>query len=340
MNNIHFVILAGGSGQRLWPLSTKNRPKHLIPFIGQKSLLQQTIDRILPLATSHKNIWIITNQDQLDKIKEHVGSQISIIAEPTARNTAPAILFTCHKIQKFAPGATIVILPADHFIPNQQQFLFELNSVIDWVQGHNKIATIGIHPTFAATGYGYIQAGESISSGIFNVEKFHEKPNIENATKYISQKNMFWNGGIFVGKLSTFLNEFEINAPKLASNMNLFLENKFNYQDLENISIDYAIMEKSKNIVVIPTYFEWSDVGNLSVFISLQQKYQPNQTEIINLGGQNNLAKTDKKLIICISVSDLCIVETDNIILISKKDDVELVKQILPQVQKIPDNTV
>lgn len=340
MNNIHFLILAGGSGQRLWPLSTKNNPKHLIPFIGQKSLLQQTIDRILPLATCHKNIWIITNQDQLNKIKDHVDANINIIAEPAARNTAPAILFACHQIQKTKSDPTIVILPADHFIPNQQQFLLELNNIIEWIQDSNKIATIGIQPTFPATGYGYIQAGGMINKGIYNAEKFHEKPDLEKATIYTQQKNMFWNGGIFIGKLNTFSNEFEANAPELTSGMKLFYEDKFDYQSLESISIDYAIMEKSKNIVVAPTTFEWSDVGNLSIFLALQQKYQPYQTDVINLGGQNNLINTNKKLVVCIGVSDLCIVETKDVILISKKDDVESIKKVLPQVHKIDQNTL
>lgn len=340
MNNLHFLILAGGSGQRLWPLSTKNNPKHMIPFIGQKSLLQQTIARVMPLATSEKNIWIITNQNQISKIKEHVDESVNIIAEPAARNTAPAILFACNNIKNVDPSATIVILPADHFIPDQQKFLSELNKIADWVQTNDKISTIGIKPTFPAVGYGYIQAGSILSNGIYGVEKFHEKPNIERATEYISQGNMFWNGGIFIGKLNTFLHEFETNAPELFLGMQAFFENKIPYQILENISIDYAVMEKSKNIVVAPTTFEWSDVGNLDVFLALQQKFQPNPTEIINLDGQNNLINSNKKLVVCIGVSNLCIVETNDIILISKKEAVEGVKKALSQVQKIHEDAL
>jgi len=340
MNNTHFVILAGGSGQRLWPLSTKDCPKHLIPFIGQKSLLQQAIDRILSLAASYKNIWIITNDYQLNKIKDHVDHQINIISEPAARNTAPAILFTCHKIQAVEKDATIIILPADHFIPDQQAFLYDLNNICDFVQANNKIATIGIKPTFPATGYGYIQAGLNVDNNVYTVEKFHEKPSTDQANQYIKQDNMFWNGGIFVGKLNTFLHEFEVNAPKLSSDMHKFFDEKLDYHDLENISIDYAVMEQSRNIVVIPTSFEWSDVGNLNVFLSLQQKFQPAKTEIISIDGQNNLASTNKKVIVFIGLSDLCVVETDNVILISKKEAVESVKKALPQISKTHQNTL
>lgn len=340
LHNTHFVILAGGSGQRLWPLSTKNCPKHLIPFIGQQSLLQQTINRILPLTPSHKNIWIITNDYQLNKIKDHVNHEINIISEPAARNTAPAILFTCHKIKNVDKDAMIVILPADHFIPDQQKFLCDLNDICDFVKNSNKIATIGIKPRYPATGYGYIQAGRNIDKNVYAVEKFHEKPSLEKACEYINQNNMFWNGGIFLGKLNTFMNEFETNAQQLSNDMNKFFDGKLDYQNLENVSIDYAIMEKSSNIVVIPTTFEWSDVGNLSVFLSLQQKYQKIESNIINIDGQNNLVNSNKKIIVFIGLSDLCVVETDNVILISKKDSVENVKKALTQVSKTCQNAL
>jgi mannose-1-phosphate guanylyltransferase len=340
MNNAHFVILAGGSGQRLWPLSTKACPKHLIPFIGQRSLLQQTIDRILPLTASRKNIWVITNDSQLNKIKDHLDQEINIISEPAARNTAPAILFTCHKIKEVDTNASITILPADHFIPDQQGFLRDISQILDFVENNNKIVTIGIIPTFSATGYGYIQAGASLEKNVYIAEKFHEKPDLEKANQYLKQKNMFWNGGIFVGKLNVFMNEFENNAPRLYSDMNKFFEKGIGYCDLDNISIDYAVMEKSQNIVVVPASFEWSDVGNLNVFLSLQQKHQKCSTEIINIGGQNNLVNASKKIIVFIGLSDLCVVETDDVILISKKDDVENVKKALSQVSKTHENAL
>ena len=170
-----------------------------------------------------------------------------------------------------------------------------------------------------ATGYGYIQADTSVSTNIFPVIKFHEKPDLTKATQYLNQSNMFWNAGIFVGKASTFLNEFKTCSKKLYDDMQNFISAKLIMRNLENISIDYAVMEKSSNISLIPTTFEWHDVGNLAVFLSLKKRFDKNIENIINIDGKDNLTSTSKKLVVCVGVSDLCIVETDNIILVSKR---------------------
>ena len=339
----HFVILAGGSGQRLWPLSTKKCPKHLITFIDNKSLLKQTIERIIwenQKNPDHK-IWVLTNQEQLELVKNHIqhlqvpNLDITVEAEPVARNTAPAILWMCEKIKKLDHDATIIILPADHFIPEKDIFNKTVEQAITFAQNNAKIVTLGVMPTIPATGYGYIQADTSVCQNIFPVIKFHEKPDLVKANQYVNQPNMFWNAGIFVGNVSTFLNEFKTHSKKLFDDMQSFMTGEISYDTLENISIDYAIMEKSSNISLLPATFEWHDVGNLAVFLSLKKRFDKNIEDIINIDGYNNLSSTSKKVVVCIGVSDLCIVETDNIILVSKKDCTENVKNALPKVKQI-----
>lgn len=340
MNQVHYVILAGGSGQRLWPLSTKKCPKHLIPFLNNKSLLEQTIERV---SSSEKNqkIWILTNQDQFDLVKKHVNHlDVTVVAEPTARNTAPAVLWMCNKINEINSNAVITILPADHFIPEKEIFKQAIEHAITFARNNSKIVTLGIKPKTPATGYGYIQADISKTQNILPAIKFHEKPDFIKANEYLKQCDMFWNAGIFIGTVATFLSEFKIHSQTLFNNMQDFLDNKINYSALENISIDYAIMEKSSNIVLIPADFEWHDVGNLSVFLNLKKRFEGNLLEIINLEAHNNLASTNKKLVVCIGVSELCIIETENVILIAKNEHTELVKNIIPKIKNFDENVL
>ena len=340
----HFVILAGGSGQRLWPLSTKKRPKHLIPFLENKSLLEQTIERINSSRTD-KKIWILTNQEQLQLVKQHVNHlNVNVIAEPVARNTAPAILWICNQIRANDYNATVIILPADHFIPDKTIFNQTIEYAIKFAQDNPKIVTLGITPSSAATGYGYIQANMIASSNIYPnvhpVVKFHEKPDIQAALQYVKQTDMFWNAGIFVGTASTFLNEFESCSKKLFDAMQHFMRDKMDYADIENISVDYAVMEKSFNICLIPANFEWYDVGNLAVFLSLKKRFEKTTESIITIEGHNNLANTTKKLVVCVGVSDLCIIETADVILIAKNGCTENVKAALTEVKKSHESTL
>jgi mannose-1-phosphate guanylyltransferase len=339
----HFVILAGGKGQRLWPLSTKKCPKHLITFIDNKSLLEQTIERINTSSNNNNEpkIWVLTNEEQLELVKNHVqhlqvqNLNITVVAEPVARNTAPAILWICEKINKLDCNATVIILPADHFIPEKDNFNQTIQQAITFAQNNPQIITLGITPTMPATGYGYIQADISAHERIFPVIKFHEKPDLTKANHYLKQSNMFWNAGIFIGTVSTFLNEFKTCSKKLFDDMQNVIKGKTDYEALESISIDYAIMEKSSNIALISASFEWHDVGNLVIFLSLKKRFNKNIENIINIDGYNNLSSSNKKLVVCIGVSDLCIVETNDIILVSKRNCTENIKTALPKVKQV-----
>ncbi len=348
MKNVYFVILAGGQGQRLWPLSTKKQPKPLIPFLGETSLLEQTIDRVVDLSDSKKNIIVVTAQEQLYSVKNLVGSKVGqIISEPEGRNTAPAILLSCLKIKEKSKDAVVVVLSADHFIPEKEKFQEYLKNAINFATENNEIAIFGLKPRYAATGYGYIQADtstafsteqrRSIGTGLdkkletfesYKVLKFHEKPNQDVADLYIECSYMFWNVGIFVANLKTFLNEFETHQPELVEGIKGYLKTGQCYEALKSISIDYAVLEKSENVTVFPADFEWYDVGNLNVFLSLQEKHYKKQKNIIDIDSTNNLVNT-KKLMVLIDVDDLCVVETDDVILVSKRDKVEKVKNVV-----------
>lgn len=341
MKDVFFIILAGGSGQRLWPLSSKKCPKHLIPFLNNKSLLEQTIDRIRPI-TNKENIWIVTNQEQYELTKKHVNIPTenipteNILSEPATKNTGPAILWTCHKINPINPEAIMVVLPTDHYIPDKQKFNSILMKAVRHAQTEDKIIIIGIVPTHPAIGYGYIQAEFSDKQNCYPIKKFHEKPDLEKAKQYIQKSDFFWNGGIFIGKVKTFLNEFKIHNPTLLHSMQKVIQNQLNYSELESISIDYTVMEKSKNISVIPADFEWYDVGNLTVFLTLKKQFEKNREEnTVNVNSHNNLISTNKKIVVCIGINDLCIVETNDTILIAKQKDTESVKKALPKIKNI-----
>jgi mannose-1-phosphate guanylyltransferase len=274
----------------------------------------------------------LTNREQTNIVREKLsGLKVNVVAEPTARNTAPAILWICNKINEINPNATIVVLPADHFIPEKEKFNQTINRAIKFAHESSKIITIGIVPAKPATGYGYIQVDDSL----FNVIKFHEKPTLEKAQEYIKNPNMFWNAGMFIAKAQTLLNEFTIHAPKLSEDMFKFFQGSFDYAKFENISIDYAIMEKSSNIALIPSNFEWHDVGNLMEFLNLKQRFEPNSIQTINFQGHNNITNSTKKLVVCVGVSELCIIETEGVLLIAKNDSVEQVKNVLPKIKPL-----
>jgi Mannose-1-phosphate guanylyltransferase len=327
--NNYFVILCGGSGTRLWPLSRKNRPKQLLPFLNNSSLLEQTIDRLTPLAPIKENLWLMTTQEQEPLIMHAVEHKVGfLLQEPLSRNTGPAILYSCLEIEKQNPNAIAVFLPTDHFIPETTKFCSYLQKAIAYAEVNNTIVTLGLMPTSPATEYGYIQAqATSIEAGTaYPVEKFHEKPLLSIAQTYFKQPNMFWNLGIFIGKVSVFINEYKTCAPEMFTTVSNFYSNKTSYNLVPSQSIDYAVMEKSNNISVIPCDFAWSDVGNLNIFLTLN-KQKPIH-EIINIDATNNIAKTNKKLIAFIGVDDLCVIEDDDVIVVAKRTDIEKVKEV------------
>ncbi len=339
MKKVYFIILAGGSGERLWPLSRHRHPKQLIPFLDKKSLLEQTIERILPLTPDKEGIVVVTNQDHYQAVDQLVGSRVGhIIAERAGRNTGPAILLACHHIMQKDPQAIIVVLPSDAYVPDRDAFCATISLGIDHLNIADDLVMFGLKPTHPATGYGYLQTDilQPIFDGKgYRIAQFHEKPDLICAQEYVERGDMLWNIGIFAAAVDTFMREFAVHAPDLTADVLRYLSGECAYKDVRSISIDYAVIEKSSKVVVFPASFEWSDVGNLNVFLTLQARYSPDALPVINFDGTGNLASTKQKLVVCVGVSDLCIVETDDVILVTQKHTAENVKKVLPQVKSV-----
>ncbi len=338
MSNVYVGILAGGSGERLWPLSRANKPKQLIPFVNGKSLLDQTIDRVLiNPAIDKNNLFIVTSQQHAllidDAIKNRVGF---ILSEPAPRNTAPAVLLACQTIMQKDPQAVVVFLPADHYVPDEQAFNETLNRMIDYATRHKELVLMGLKPRNAATGFGYIQTSTHAQEvGALRVVRFHEKPNEKTAEFYIHQDDFLWNLGIFAGQVKVFLDEFITYALDLFVGVERYLAGNLAYEALPKISIDYSIIEKSPRLTVMPASFEWFDIGNLQSFLSVQAQYSQLASNVLSLYAHDNLASVNKKVVAFIGVSNVCVVETDDALLIVNRANVEEVRDILPAVKKV-----
>lgn len=331
MNKHHFiVILAGGKGERLWPLSREKRPKQLLPFCNDLSLLEQTINRVQKLVPKEQ-LWIVTTEQQEQQIKEIVGDQVGkILTEPAARNTAPAILLTCLEIAKQDSGAVISFLPADHFITQDEVFRDCLKQAFTFAAHHDGITLLGLKPDWAATGYGYIEfEGNKANDKPQKVVRFHEKPSAATAELYLMLPNMLWNIGVFCAKVSAFLHEYEQTSSAIVTAVKDYLDKSSNYNQCENISIDHAVLEKSVNTHVLPVDFAWSDVGNLDTFLSLHAKHEVERSQMVSINSQNNTINVKGKLVALIGIENLCIVQTDDVLLIAQRDQTDKVKQVL-----------
>ena len=336
-SSTYLVILAGGKGERLWPLSREKKPKQLLPFTNEDSLLEHTIERIKSLVPKD-NLWIVTNELQAPHIENLVGTKVGkILAEPASCNTAPALLYSCLKIFQKDENALITFLPADHFIVQDKIFRKSLTDCLDFCAQNNGISLVGLKPDWPATGYGYIEfeSYKKIKTTIpQKVVRFHEKPPLKTAELYLDLENMLWNIGVFCAKASVFIDEYKKVAPHIFKAVQQFVQGKGDYSVCENISVDHAVLEKSKAIYVLPVHFTWSDVGNLDIFLSLHTKHKKLMTNTIEIDSRNNVVEVPKKLVALIGVENLCIVETDDVLLISKRDQTDNVKQILHKLRK------
>lgn len=274
MENTHVVIMAGGIGSRLWPLSTPEMPKQFIDILGVgRTLIQLTVDRFLPVCKAD-HFWVVTSEKYVDTVKEQIPEipDQQILAEPVARNTAPCIAYACWKIAKKYPGANIVVTPADALVLKTDLFAETITKALSYTYNSDAIVTVGIAPSRPETGYGYIYAPEAVSGSVAKVSEFKEKPDLATAEIYLKDGHYFWNAGIFVWNAATIMREMRTYAPQIAGVMDLLSpsfytaneasELKRLFPTCDKISIDYAVMEKSKNIHVIAENLGWSDLGS------------------------------------------------------------------------------
>lgn len=280
--------MAGGVGSRFWPMSTTDNPKQFIDVLGVgRSLMQLTYDRFKGVCNAD-NVWVVTSADYVSKVREQLPEipAGNILSEPCRRNTAPCIAYVSHRIKAKDPKASIVVTPSDHVVVNVQEFQRVIGGALQFASETDAIVTLGMKPTRPETGYGYIQADmaeQSLrNSEIFRVESFREKPDLQTAQQYIQQNNYYWNAGIFVWNVNTIINAFRIYQPGISAifesltdaygteREQQLIDEK--YAECENISVDYAIMEKAEEIFVFPADFGWSDLGTWGSLHTLSNK--------------------------------------------------------------------
>ena len=343
------IILAGGSGSRLWPLSRELYPKQLLNLNSDKSLLQSTFER-LKMCMPSDNIVSITNTKHSSNVRMQLSEIYEtpvILSEPTAKNTAPAIvLATKFIMQKSNSDPVIIVVPSDHLIKDNDKFLSTVKKG-EKLAEQGYIVTFGIKPDYPETGYGYINTSEKTGDGL-KVKKFVEKPDLETAEKYLREGNYFWNSGIFMFKASTLLDETIKHAPDIAKISEEFDFSKsneipfINFDKMPGISIDYAIMEKSDKIALVKLESDWNDLGSWKSIYDVSHKDENGNVfigHVLDKDSKNSFVYASSKLVATIGLEDTVIVETEDAILACKKDQTQNVKHIYDTLKKQNDNT-
>ncbi len=346
------VIMAGGIGTRFWPLSTKKNPKQFLHILGQRSMIQQTVDRVLPFV-DYKNIYVVTNESQISLVREHLPElpEENIIAEPMGRNTAACIGLSAVLLQeKYEKDETMLVLPADHYIGKPELFREIISQADTFVKERKKLLTFGIKPTYPATGYGYIELGKEIQKNpipIFAVKQFKEKPNAKTAEQFVKSGNFTWNSGMFLWRIGSIIKAVKNFMPSLFSSLN-DIKNSWNsdmdkvskfYSELEPVPVDIGIMEKADNAVVVPISIDWNDIGSWQALDEMKEKDKNGnyfEGKVLDINAQNlYVYSTDKnKKIALIDIDDLVIVDTKNSLLICKKDGSQKLKDIVERIKK------
>ena len=341
MNQVYAVILAGGSGSRLWPLSRQHLPKQFIALDGEGSLLQTTIDRLAPTISSG-NVLIVTQESHAKGEAYHALLPYRSLYEPVGRNTAPAIALAAAWLLAQGGDPVMVVLPADHIIKEEAEFRAHLEVAIRAAET-GKLVTFGIQPTRPDTGFGYIKAHAGREGEIRDVERFTEKPDHATAEHFLQEGNYFWNSGMFVWRASAILAEIERHLPAVhrivqtvisesrsAGTFQQAVEKHFSA--MPSISIDYGVLEKSDRVSLIPCDIGWNDVGSWQAVHEISAKDENGnalQGNVIAVDCRNSLIRAEKRLVAAIGVEDLCVVETADAVLISKSDQTQRVREVV-----------
>ena len=352
---MYAVILAGGSGTRFWPLSRKKTPKQLMSVFGGKSMLQRTVERVIPMKP--KRILVVTNALQAEESARQLRAyqqecRIDIVEEPVGRNTAPAIGLAASIIARHDPGALLLVLPADHFIVREEEFR---NTVLKGRETamNGYLVTMGIMPDRPETGYGYIEAEiELRGRGPYPVRRFVEKPNLGKAVEFIASGNFYWNSGMFIWRADVILDSILSFMPELSGALarltfsddiwdleDLKPQIEDMYRDVSGESIDFGVMEKADNVMVIPADFGWSDVGSWG---ALPEVIAPDHAGNVSISVKGELALDVRdclmygggKLVALIGVKDLIVVNTPDALLVCHRERAQDVKKIVAELEK------
>ena len=343
--NYYAIIMAGGVGSRFWPVSTTEFPKQFHDMLGAGyTLIQKTFSRLSKLVPP-ENFLVLTNERYNDLVLKQLPliKPEQVLLEPAMRNTAPCILYASLKIQKQNPNAVMVVAPSDHWIEDENEFARNLKNCFDYCANNDALMTLGIQPTFPNTGFGYIEYDKSDENKIKKVNQFREKPNYETAKSFLEQGNFLWNGGIFIWSVNAITSSFEKFQPQMnalfqkgISSYNTASEQDFineNYNNAEDISIDYAIMENAKNVFVLPATFDWNDLGTWGSLHDKLDKDGNNNTvvnaTVILENASNNIIRSEaEKLVVIDGLHDYIIVDNENVLLIYPKSKEQDIKRI------------
>jgi mannose-1-phosphate guanylyltransferase len=355
-NNYYAVIMAGGGGTRLWPLSRQSTPKQMLALTSDRTLYQLACDRLKNMFPS-ENIFIVTVADQIEALSQQTPEipLENFLVEPMPKGTATVVAYAASELQRQNPDAVMAVLTADHLIENIGMFEKVLNTAYDAAQ-QNYLVTLGIVPTFASTGYGYIHRTKEgvgpFDLPVFSVAQFREKPDLETAEKMIADGNFDWNSGMFIWRVDQILHEFERLMPELFDKMKTMFSSTNSKEVEENIkqvwptispqTIDYGIMEHAENVVVIPAAdLQWNDVGSWdSLFDVLQSDENCNiilGADHLGIDTNDSLVCSNQKdrLIVTIGVKDLVVIDTGNAVLISDRNRVQDVKEVVKKLQEL-----
>ena len=346
--NNHLVIMAGGIGSRIWPLSTTGKPKQFIDILGVgRSLLQLTYDRFAGICPN-ENIWVVTNRDYAQIVREQLPEipAENVLLEPCRRNTAPCIAYVSWRIKAKNPKANVVVTPSDALVMDTAEFRRVVTQCLKVTGETDAIVTLGMKPNRPETAYGYIQADLSSSSPrnkeIFRIDMFREKPDLETAEKYIRQNNFFWNAGIFIWSVSTIVNAFRVYSPAISKVfeglLNVYGTEKeqetidARYPECENISVDYAIMEKAEEIFVCPANFGWTDLGSWSSLLMHTRHDLYGNSLIgdnISVYDSHNciIHTTQEKKVVVQGLDNYIVAEKDDSLLVCKLSEEQRIRQ-------------
>ena len=345
-NNRYCVIMAGGVGSRFWPFSRADRPKQFLDLFGMgRSLLQMTYDRFSAIVPP-EHIFISTHEQYVDLVMEQLPQvpRERILAESQRRNTAPCVAWAAYHVRAIDPEATMIVSPSDHVILREEVFSEAIRQGMDFVESHPSLLTLGVKPTRAETGYGYIQIGDESLGAIRSVKTFTEKPNRELAQIFVDSGEFFWNSGIFIWKASSIIDAIGQYLPEVSMRFETCTDSFGRYESVPvvqkqlaacpNISIDFGVMEKAKNVYVLCADFGWSDVGTWDSLFALSQK---DVSENVVLHGRatcydshrNIISTNEKKLVILDGLEDYIVADTDNVLLICRKSEEQRIRQFV-----------
>lgn len=352
MKKSYAVIMAGGRGTRFWPLSSGNTPKQFLRLLGNESLIQSTVKRLHPLFDL-KHILIVTAEDQYGAVKKQLPKlpDENIILEPEGKNTAPCIGLAAVNIQKRSSDSAFVVMPSDHIIKEPEKLRATLSAVLKSIYEFDALHTIGFKPLYPETGYGYIKKGEKLKSinryEVCRVEKFAEKPSLSIAKKYVSSGSYYWNSGIFGWRVGTVLNELEHYCPSLYKSLQVIKKSigasnysrvvRREYGKLENISIDYALLEKSGNTLIIPSSMSWTDIGSWDALENIYPSdgygnISSGENYLIN--SENSIAFSREGHIVLQGVKDLIVVKSGDRVFVCKRNDSQEVRKVVEYLKK------